>query len=65
MSKGGWGGRERNGVQKREKRQREWEGRREEMRGRGEKSYAREQDLRELSGAELFYIMMVDMHRGN
>lgn len=40
-------------------------GRREEMHGRGKESYAREQDLREPSEAELFYIMMVDMHRGN
>lgn len=38
-------------------------GRREEMHGRGKESYAREQDLREPSEAELFYIMMVDMHR--
>lgn len=65
MRKGGWGGREQNGEQEQEKRQREREGRREEMRGRGEKSYAGERDLRELSGAELFYIMMVTMHRGN
>lgn len=41
------------------------EGAGEEMHGRGKESYAREQDLREPSEAELFYIMMVDMHRGN
>lgn len=39
-------------MQKKEKRHREREGGREEMHGRGEKSYAREQDLRELSRAE-------------